>query len=1088
MKFKLVYGRSGTGKSTYIYEDIKNKKDDNQIFLIVPEQSNLMAEQNLFKYTGKNTLMNIEVLTLSRMITRVEDELGGKLDTKLSKVGKSMLIYNLLIKYKSKLQFLGKIAKNADTVSQLITEFKKHNIKPENIKELKTENKYQELKLQDILFLYETYESNLSNKLVDENDKLDILSSKLTESKLLDNTYIYIDDFQGFTEQEFKIVSKIMDKCKELTVVVTLDELNTLTKPENDLFYFNKLFAVRLLDLAEKKNASIEKIKLEKNLRAKTPELKFLEENFNKISAKQYSNEVKNISICLSNDVYAELEEVAKQITTLVQKENYRYNEISIITQNTESYAEDAKAIFEKFNIPIFIDEKKKLNQNIIMQFILSMLEIFQKNWSYEAMFTYIKSDLLQIQEEDIYELENYCRKWGIKGKKWNKEFNYEAVNKTQEKLEILRNKILKPLNNFKNEIENNKSVVQICKALYNFLKENEIDEVLNKQLEKIQNTELAQEYQTSIKILMNILDEMVLVFNDDNISIQKFKELMQIGFDSSELGKIPLSQDIVILGDTERSRNHQIKILFVVGMNDGAFPKHSREEGFLNDTDRKFFRENGLSVAKDSTELLYDEQFNIYRTFSMPSEKIFLSYCMTDAEGKSIRPSITLKKIKRLYPNLKEKSNIIANTFSFANEKVTFEEALNQYKEFLEGKEISEDWVNFICYFYRKNPYQFERLTSGFYYTNQAEKIKEENIKRLYGNNLKTSVSRLENYRKCPFSFHLTYGLKLKEKEDLKIEAIDTGSFMHEVIDRFFEFINNNEKDIKLLEEDEIQKIVNEIIEELLQASKYYIFNSTAKFRMLTKKLKKVVAKSISYIIYSLKYSDFKPIGNEVEFGKDGAYKPITIDIENGQKVEITGKIDRIDIGKIDNKTYVRIIDYKSSIKKLDLNQVEAGLQIQLITYLDAITEQEAYLPSGILYLGLIDSVKKAARNMSDEEIENDLRKSYKMQGLILADVKVIHSMDTKLETGSSDIIPVYIGKTGEISSSKSSVATKEEFENLQKKVKETIKEISKEILKGKIDIKPYKYQKKTGCDYCKYRTICMFDPTRKDNEFFYI
>ena len=367
MKFKLVYGRSGTGKSTYIYEDIKNKKDDNQIFLIVPEQSNLMAEQNLFKYTGKNTLMNIEVLTLSRMITRVEDELGGKLDTKLSKVGKSMLIYNLLIKYKSKLQFLGKTAKNADTVSQLITEFKKHNIKPENIKELKTENKYQELKLQDILFLYETYESNLSNKLVDENDKLDILSSKLTESKLLDNTYIYIDDFQGFTEQEFKIVSKIMDKCKELTVVVTLDELNTLTKPENDLFYFNKLFAVRLLDLAEKKNASIEKIKLEKNLRAKTPELKFLEENLNKISAKLYSNEVKNISICLSNDVYAELEEVAKQITTLVQKENYRYNEISIITQNTESYAEDAKAIFEKFNIPIFIDEKKKLNQNIII-------------------------------------------------------------------------------------------------------------------------------------------------------------------------------------------------------------------------------------------------------------------------------------------------------------------------------------------------------------------------------------------------------------------------------------------------------------------------------------------------------------------------------------------------------------------------------------------------------------------------------------------------------------------------------------------------------------------------------------------------
>ena len=354
-----------------------------------------MTEQNLIEYTKKNTLMNIEVLTLSRMNTRIEEELGGKLDTKLSKIGKSMLIYNLLSKYKSKLQFLGKTAKNVDTVGNLITEFKKHNISPEDIKALKPENKYQEIKLQDILFLYEAYENELSNKLIDENDKLNIMAKKLDDSKLLDNAYIYIDDFQGFTEQEFKVVSKIMDKCLELTVVVTIDDLNTLISPEKDLFYFNKLFAARLISLAESKNAEIEKIKLDKNLRSKTPELKFLEENFNKTSKVEFNEHVKNISINLSKDIYSELEDVAKEITNLVQKENYRYKDISIITQNTEEYSEDAKAIFEKYNIPIFIDEKKELNQNVIIQFILAMLEIFDKNWSYEAMFTYIKSDLL---------------------------------------------------------------------------------------------------------------------------------------------------------------------------------------------------------------------------------------------------------------------------------------------------------------------------------------------------------------------------------------------------------------------------------------------------------------------------------------------------------------------------------------------------------------------------------------------------------------------------------------------------------------------------------------------------------------------
>ena len=1087
MKFRLIYGKSGTGKSCYIYEDIKNRMKDNKIFVIVPEQSNLMTEQNLFKYTQKNTLMNTEVLTLSRMASRIEDELGGKLDTKLSKIGKSMLIYNLLGKYKSKLQFLGKTPKNVDTVNQLITELKKHNITTNEIKSLETENKYQKLKLQDILILYEAYEEKLSNKLIDENDKLNLLAEKLEKSTLLTDAIIYIDDFQGFTEQEFKIIDRIMNKCKELNVVVTLDELNTLTKPENDLFYFNKVFATRLIELAERKSAEIEKIKLEKNLRSKTKELLFLEENYNTTKPNNFKGEIENIEIKLTNDIYAELEEVAKQIVKLVREENYRYNEISIITQNTENYAEDAKAIFKKYNIPIFIDEKKKLNQNLVMQFILAILEVYQKNWSYEAMFSVIKSDLMNINEEDIYLLENYCRKWGIKGKKWHKEFCYEAKNQVQDRLEAIRLKIVNPIINLKKEFDE-KNVKNMCKALYNFLQESKIDSILNEQLENLENTELIEEYQTSIKILMSILDEIVLIFEDDVMSIEKFRELLQIGFDNSELGKIPLSQDMVILGDTERSRNHQIKALFIVGMNDGAFPKHSREEGFLNDKDREFFRDSGLSVAKDSMELLYDEQFNIYRTLTMPSNKLYISYCMTDSDGKSIRPSITLKKIKRLFPELKEKSSISNSETVFVNEKVIFEEALSKYKEYLEGKELDEKWINLICYFYQKDSYQFEKITAGYYYTNKAEDIKAENIKRLYGNSLKTSVSRLESYRKCPFSFHLTYGLKLKERDDLKIEAIDTGSFMHEVIDKFFVYVQENEIDLKTIEEIEIQKIVNKLIEEILQTSRYYIFSSTAKFRTLTKKLKKVVSKSISYIVYSLKYSDFKPVGNEVEFGKDGIYKPIEIDLENGSKVEITGKIDRMDLGKIDGDTYVRIIDYKSSIKKLDMTQVEAGLQIQLITYLDAVTEQSAYLPSGVLYLGLIDTIKKASRNMSDEEIELELKKNFKMQGLVLADVKVIHSMDTKLEKGSSDIIPVYIDKEGEISSRKSSVATKEEFNRLQKVVKDTIKEISKEILKGKIDIKPYKYQKKTGCDYCKFRTICMFEPSRKDNSYFVI
>lgn len=429
-----------------------------------------------------------------------------------------------------------------------------------------------------------------------------------------------------------------------------------------------------------------------------------------------------------------------------------------------------------------------------------------------------------------------------------------------------------------------------------------------------------------------------------------------------------------------------------------------------------------------------------------------------------------------------------MSKQYSVTNEKATFEEALQVYQEFLEGKEIDEKWQKLLLYFYHKNKKEFLSAISGINYTNKAEKISLQNIKKMYGTNLKTTISRLENYRKCPFSFHMTYGLKLKENEQFQMSTIDTGSFMHEVIDSFFQAIDDREIDLKSISDEEIGQIVNKIMDEILQTSRYYIFRSSAKFRMMTKRLKKVVLQSMEYIVYSLKYSDFKPIGHEVEFGNaSSGYKPIKLQLDSGENIEIVGKIDRLDIGKLNEKEYVRIIDYKSSIKKLDLNQVVSGLQIQLITYLDAVTQQDNFEPAGILYLGLIDNIVKAKKNLSEEEIEKEIRKGFKMQGLLLADVNVVKMMDNKLEQGYSDIVPAYVGKDGNLSK-KSSIASKEEFEVLQKTVKQMIREISQEILKGKIDIKPYSYQKKTGCDYCKYQSICMFNPNLKGNEYDFI
>ena len=1087
MKLNLVYGRSGSGKSKFIFEDINSKIGKKKIFLIVPEQCNLSAEKKLFEVINKKALIDVEVLTLSRMAYRVLNEIGG-IKTNISKAGKDMLIFDLLSKEKVNLNFLGKSEKNIEIVNRLFTELKKHGISVQDLREVSIDDKYTKLKLKDIELLYEKYEERIQNSFIDENDNLTLLANNLSNTDMFKDTYIYIDEFLGFTKQEYNVFNELCKQANEITVGVATDNLQKDTSKEKDIFYFNKKYANKLVEIAKNNNYEINEIYLEEIKRFKCRELMFLEEALC-FSKGRVDTENKNIKLFLANNPYTELEYVAQNIHNLVKNCGYHYNEIGIIAEEIEKYSEDAKAVCNKYNIPLFIDEKKQLNQNILIKFIIGMLDIFTKNWSFDSVLNYLKIGLLDISNEDIYMFENYCKKWGIKGSKfYNREFDYEQINDLQERLENLRKKIINPLMNFKKEISNNKTVTQITKEIYNFILNNKINENLDRKLKEYNSFEVSDEYNTSYKLLVSILDDLCLVFKDEKVTFEKYKDLLEVGLNSSELGKIPATQDQVILGDTERTRSNKLKVVFVIGINDGSFPKANRIEGYLNDNDRRILENSGIELAKNSIDSLYEEQFNIYRTLTTPEEMLFLSYSSSDKEGKSIRPSILIKKIKRFFPNLYEESDVVEKRYVKTNENATFEEALNVYKEYLDGKEISDEWKEILRYFFKKDNKRFKRAISGIYYSNSATNISKENIERLYGNTLKTSVSRLESYKKCPFSFHMTYGLKLKEKDELKIEAIDTGTFMHEVIDIFFKEIDENGINLKEISDEEILKIVNRIVEDLLGTTRYYIFSSSAKFRLLTRRLKKVVYKSICYIVYSLKYSDFKLLGHEIDFSNTGKFKTIKLEIEDGKKVEITGKIDRLDTAKLSDKQYVRIVDYKSSMKDLDLNQVAAGLQIQLITYLDAICDQTEYEASGVLYMGLIDNVVKNAKNMTEEEIENKIRNNFRMRGLILADISVVKLMDNKLQSGASDLIPVYISKDGTLSEKKSSIISKENFDTLMVQVKETIKEISKEILKGKIEIKPYNYNKKTGCDYCKYKTICMFNTNIKGNEYNYI
>lgn len=1094
MALQIIHGTAGTGKSTYLLKQIqeKLKLSNNPVKIITPEQFSFTLEQKLLDFAPSNSVLTAEVITFNRMAYRILEEVGGKTKKHLSKSGRAMLLDDILLTQKNDFTFLGKTDENVDMIATQLTELKKHKICLNDIKKVTNnlQDVYLKKKLQDIYNIYDTYTTRIQNQYIDENDGLTILAENLDYSAQFKNCDIYLDEFVGFTLQEYSVLRKLLKYSNNLTITICADNLNDNTNPDQDIFYANKQTAIRLMKIAQEEGIKIEKpICLNKQIRFKTPELKHLSENIGAPFYTKYEKQIQDISLFLANNPYSEIEQVAIQITKLVKNENYRYEDIAIITKNLEIYGSLCKAIFNKYQIPVFMDEEKDLSENVLIKCILSLIDIFAKNWSYEAVLGYIKTGFTNLEQYEISLLENYSLKWGIKGTKWYaKDWNF--YDETEEEQKIILNskqQVIMPLLKLKEQLKGTKTVEQITKALYQFMIENHVPEILEEKitnLETLGEIEKANEYVTSWKVVTNIFEELIIILGQENITFERYSKILKMGFSTSHLGAIPGTADQVIIGDTERSRTHKVKAVFIIGLNDGSFPSNHKNEGFLDDKDREFLKNQGIELAKGTTEQLYDDNFNIYKAFTTAEEKLYLSYVSSDIEGKSLRPSVMINKIKRIFPMITEKSDIIERKSEILLTKTTFDELLINLRKFQEGESIKPIWFEVYNYYKTYEPEKLTNSLKALQYTNEPEKLKKENLEKLYGNTLKTSVSKLEQYEACSFSYYLKYGLKLKEQNTFKIEAIDTGNFMHEVIDSFFTYLEENELSVKKINEEQIQNITEEIVEEKLTLKKYDIFQSIPKYRVLAQRLKKVITKSMQYIVNSLKYSDFEVLGHEIEFKHQKEYPPIIFELKDGKKVEITGKIDRIDIAKTPDGNYIRIIDYKSSVKNIELNEVLAGLQLQLLTYLDAACKVENVLPAGVFYFPLIEPMLNSDKTMAEEQIKEEMQKQFKMKGLILANVDVVKKMDTNLSSGNSNIVPAYINKEGEVSE-KTNTLNSKQFENLQNYMEKIIKQISNEILEGNISLKPY-YNiktKKTPCEYCSYKTVCQFNQVTKGN-----
>lgn len=629
------------GKSSYIYREIAEQieKGNTKIYIITPEQFSFTAENKLLAEVKEGAVLQAEVLTFARMAYRIMQETGGANDTTLSQVGKSMLVDAILRKQKKNLTFLGNSDENIEVVENAITEFKKHCISTQKLEEVsqKLEDTYLQAKVKDLTTVYEEYQNYLQEGYIDENDTLDKLVQNIEKSQQFVDTLIYIDEFAGFTMQEYRIIEKLLPMAKRVTITVTTDSLWQEGVQEEDIFYDNKKTIERILAIAKAVGVTVEpEVKLDKKYRFKTPELQYLESNLYATKYHKYGQHVENLSLFLAKNPYSEVEQVAKQIIKLVKEKKYRFQDIAIITKDISTYSGLVKAISEEYEIPVFVDEKKDLSQNIFVKYMLALLSIFAKNWSYDSVMDYVKSGFLKLDKEDIYLFEKYTLALGIEYKKWYEgEWNFGEVTESEkeeiEKVKAVRKQVITPLVSLKEKMNASKTYEDITKKLYLFLLEQNIQEQLQakaEELEKLGNLELAGLYEMSWNTVIEVLEELVMVFGKETVSFENYLLLLKTGLKTASLGKIPATQDVVLMGDVERSRSHKVKAVFLLGVNDGVFPSIHKEEGFLGDEDRRKLKEKGIELAKGTLEQLYEENFNIYKAFTTAEEKIrnFLS------------------------------------------------------------------------------------------------------------------------------------------------------------------------------------------------------------------------------------------------------------------------------------------------------------------------------------------------------------------------------------------------------------------------------------------------------------------------------
>ncbi len=1088
MAIQFILGASGTGKTHYIYDKMIQAsvgEEHNSIMFMLPEQSNMAAEQDMVSMHPHGGTMDISILSFTRLAFKVFDELNVPTHDVLDDYGKSMLLMKILKEKESELTYYrGMLGKQGfvDEVKSVLSEFYQYQVTEDVLERAIADlspDKSLHHKLTDLKLLLQAFNEAMQDSYMVTEQLLSMLKEVAHQSGVLKGAEIYFDGFTGFTPVQYDVIEELMKVCSNLYFSFTMDEdiFGDNGYSEQGLFALSKQSVDKLCQLAGKNQISVvPHVGMGKNYRlAENEELLHLERQMFRFPAKNYDKPIENVLFVSCQDSRQESMYIAKTIQEYVMKQGFQYKDFAIVTGDIREQADNWRWTMELLRVPYFLDYTEQLAHNPVVEFVGMVMDVFRKDFSYDSVFSLLKTGFIDMDSEGIYNLENYALKYGVKGYAWwskafrGKVAGLHEINEARKQFVSY----MEPLaESFQKSQAKTKEYLQ---SLYDFMSTNELAERLYERsllLEEAGCLREAKAYRQAYDKFISVLDKTMDILGEEEIERDDFIDVLLTGISDVKLGVIPSTLDQVVIGDMERTRLHHAKVVFIAGANEGILPKNTSGKGILADKDRRRLKDMQIVLSPDSKEELFIQQFYLYLQMAQAKQQLIVSFRQSDEKGAELRPSYFVSRMQHIFTkhHVVQAEDVLRDILPFTKGELTAE---------LARQLAEEDMLDSSVYsvMQTENRAKTARMLTGYFYDNEAGVLSHAIARKLYGDRMLHSVSRLETYAGCAYKFFLQYGLKLAKREEYTVESNNIGTILHAVMEEFFKKVKGGEIVLSVVTKEQLNGIAQQLTLSAAKEENETIFDSSARNRHQLDVMVRIAQRSIENLCRHLEKGNMEPTYFEEYFSPERNLSYIDMALSEGVKMELNGIVDRVDVKETDHAVYVKVIDYKSGAKDIDYVKMYEGKQLQLTVYMSVMLEllkreypDKEIIPTGMYYYHIYDPI---VEEVDEQAIERQRMKDSRLSGLVNGSEESRDLMDGS--TG--EVTPVNYKADGSLGARNSSLVTTEELLQISEFVREKMMDIGENMIRGDIAMNPEKGEHNSPCNYCDYKSICRFE-----------